>query len=237
MTDSPEHIPLKVDSRLEHVFPTLTPAQIARIAQHGHVRPTRQGEVLVEAGARVVPFFVVTAGEVEVVRPYSAVETVIVVHKPGQFTGEVNMISGRRSLFRARVREAGEVIELNRDQTVGLVQNDAEVSEILMRAFILRRVELVASGIGDAVLVGSVHSPGTLRIKEFLARNSHPYKYIDLDRDADVQVLLDHFHVAAAEVPVLICRGTPCSRIRATSGLPNASGSTTRSIRRTCAMW
>jgi thioredoxin reductase (NADPH) len=126
---------------------------------------------------------------------------------PGQFTGEVNMISGRRALFRARVREAGEVIELNREQTVALVQNDAEISEILMRAFILRRVELVASGMGDAVLVGSVHSSGTLRIKEFLTRNGHPYKYIDLDHDADVQALLDHFHVAAAEVPVLICRG------------------------------
>ena len=154
-----------------------------------------------------MPFFVVTAGEVEVVRPYDAAETVIVVHKPGQFTGEVNMISGRRSLFRSRVRENGEVIELNREQMLALVQNDAEISEILMRAFILRRVELVASGIGDAVLVGSVHSSGTLRIKEFLTRNGHPYKYIDLDRDDDVQALLDHFHVAAAEVPVLICRG------------------------------
>jgi thioredoxin reductase (NADPH) len=207
MPDSSPPLALTVVSRLDHVFPTLTPAQIARIAQHGQVRKTRPGEVLVEAGAKVVPFFVVTAGEVEVVRPYDAVETVIVVHKPGQFTGEVNMISGRRALFRARVREAGEVIELNRDQTVALVQNDAEISEILMRAFILRRVELVASGMGDAVLVGSVHSSGTLRIKEFLTRNGHPYKYIDLDHDADVQALLDHFHIAAAEVPVLICRG------------------------------
>jgi thioredoxin reductase (NADPH) len=207
MTDTASSIPQKTESRLEDVFPTLTAAQIARIAQHGQARPTRQGEVLVEAGAKVVPFFVVTAGEVEIVRPYSAVETVIVVHKPGQFTGEVNMISGRRALFRARVREAGEVIELNREQTMALVQNDAEISEILMRAFILRRGELVANETGDAVLVGSVHSSGTLRIKEFLTRNSHPYKYIDLDRDADVQVLLDHFHVAVTDVPVLICRG------------------------------
>jgi thioredoxin reductase (NADPH) len=207
MTDTASSLPQKIESRLEHVFPTLTAAQIARIAAHGRLRATQQGEVLVEAGAKVVPFFVVTAGEVEIVRPYSEVETVIVVHKPGQFTGEVNLISGRRSLFRARVREAGEVIELNHEQTVALVQSDAEISEILMRAFILRRGELVASEMGDAVLVGSVHSSGTLRIKEFLTRNSHPYKYIDLDREADVQVLLDHFHVAVTDVPVLICRG------------------------------
>ena len=117
------------------------------------------------------------------------------------------MISGRRALFRARVSQPGEVIELDRERMVALVQTDPELSEILMRAFILRRVELIAHGLGDVALVGSVHSPGTLRIKEFLTRNGHPYTYIDLDRDADVQELLDHFHVAVADVPVLICRG------------------------------
>ena len=76
-----------------------------------------------------------------------------------------------------------------------------------MRAFILRRVELIAHGLGDVVLVGSNHSAGTLRIKEFLTRNGHPFSYLDLDRHDDVQVLLDRFHVAPAEVPVLICRG------------------------------
>src|SRR5437667_3792444 len=76
-----------------------------------------------------------------------------------------------------------------------------------MRAFILRRVELLAQGIGDATLLGSSHSADTLRIKEFFTRNGHPSTYIDLERDADVQSLLDHFHVAVAETPVVICRG------------------------------
>src|SRR5712671_487159 len=140
-------------ARADHVFPTLTPEQIARIAPHGRVRAIRAGEVLVEAGDKVVPFFVVTAGQIEVVRPSDKIETIIVVHMPGQFTGEVNMISGRRALFQARVRESGEVIELDREQMVALVQTDAELSEILMRAFILRRVELVASHLGDVVLI------------------------------------------------------------------------------------
>src|SRR5262249_33652943 len=111
------------------------------------------------------------------------------------------------ALFESRVRESGEAIVMNREQMVALAQNDAELSEILMRAFILRRVELVSSGLGDAVLIGSAHSPGTLRLKEFLTRNGHPYSYIDLDRDADVQSLLDHFRIGVADVPVLVCRG------------------------------
>src|SRR5205814_4749997 len=108
---------------------------------------------------------------------------------------------------RMRASQAGEVIELSREQMLALVQADSELSEILMRAFILRRVELIAHGMGDVVLVGSSHTAGTLRIKEFLMRNGHPYSYIDLDRDEDVQSLLDRFHISAADIPVAICRG------------------------------
>src|SRR5438034_3105818 len=117
------------------------------------------------------------------------------------------MLSGRRSLVRARVTKASEVIELDHKQMLNLIQTDAELSEILMRAFILRRVELIAAGVGDIILIGSIHSAGTLRIKEFLMRNGQPYSYIDLERDSDVQKLLDSFRIAASEIPVLICRG------------------------------
>ena len=99
------------------------------------------------------------------------------------------------------------MIELDREQLLALVQTDAELSEILMRAFILRRVELIAHGLGDVVVIGSTHCAGTLRVKEFLTRNGHPFAYIDLDRDADAQELLDRFQCHAADVPVLICRG------------------------------
>ena len=81
------------------------------------------------------------------------------------------------------------------------------LSDILMRAFILRRVELISAGVGDIVLVGSAYSAGTLRIKEFLMRNGHPYSYIDLERDPDVQNLLDSFQISTNEIPVLIFRG------------------------------
>ena len=145
-------------SRTEQVFPTLTPAQIRRIAAHGRMRAIQPGEVLVEQGESTVPFFVVVSGELELVRPSAAAETLVTVHAPGQFTGEVSTLSGRRALFRLRAAKTGEVIELDRQRMLALVQTDAELGEILMRAFILRRVELVAAGVGDVVLVGSTHS-------------------------------------------------------------------------------
>ena len=207
MTDTDLPIALTLSSGVERVFPTLTPAQIKRIAAHGRVRSIRPGEVLIEAGAQVVPFFVVTAGRVESVRPSGDTETLVAVHGPGQFTGEVNMLSGRPALVRSRASESGEVIELDHEQLSALVQTDSELSELIMRAFVLRRVELIAHGLGDVVLLGSNHCAGTLRVKEFLTRNGHPYSYIDLDRDGDVQDLLDRFHVGTADVPVVICRG------------------------------
>src|SRR5260370_2735641 len=201
------HVPLTptAPSRLERLFPTLTGAQMARIAARGRRRPMSPGEVLVDGGDTDVPFFVVVSGEVQALRPAGATEILIVAQGPGQFSGEGIMITGRRAMGRRRGSEGGEVIELARAQLLTLIQTDAELSEILMRAFMLRRLELIAHDFGDVVVLGSTHCAGTLRVKEFLTRNGHPFHYIDLDRDAEAQALLDQFHVSAADVPVLIC--------------------------------
>jgi thioredoxin reductase (NADPH) len=147
-----------------------------------------------------------------VTQPSGTGETLIVAHHPGQFSGEASILFGRRALARVRAAQDGEVIEVHRDQLLELVQADAEISEILMRAFILRRVELIAHGVSDVVLIGSTHSSGTLRVREFLTRNGHPYRYVDLDSEADVQDLLDRFQISVGDVPVLICRGTSVMR-------------------------
>jgi thioredoxin reductase (NADPH) len=189
------------------MFPTLSAAQIARIAAHGVIRPITGGEVLIEAGQTDVPFFVVLAGRIEIIRPSALGDLLIASHRPGQFTGEVSMLLGRPAMMRVRASESGEVVQLTRDQMHALIQTDAEMSDVLMRALIYRRVELVAQGIGDVLLIGSAGSAATLRIRQFLTRNGHPFKYLDLDRDADVRALLDRFQVDPSELPVLICRG------------------------------
>ena len=200
--------PLSSAANAALMFPTLTSAQIARIASHGVTRSITCGEVLIEGGQTDVPFFVLMAGAIEVIRPSGLGDVLVAVVRPAQFTGDVSMILGRPAQMRLSVIESGNVVQLTRDQMHGLIQTDAEISEVLMSALIHRRTAMVAHGIGDALLIGSDRSAATMRIKEFLTRNGHPFKYLDLDRDTDVQDLLDRFHVDRAEVPVLICRGT-----------------------------
>ncbi len=193
--------------RNEHSFPTLTPTQIARIASHGRRRAVEQGEILGEAGKTIHSFYVVTKGSIDAVRQSDDGETTVTTLQQGQFSGEVTMLSGRRGLVSLRVAEQGEVIEVDRGELLSLVQLDPELSEILMRAFLMRRAALIAGGLGDVVLVGSNYSSDTLRIKEFLSRNGHPYSTIDPDTDPEIQDVLDRFQVSINEIPVLICRG------------------------------
>jgi thioredoxin reductase (NADPH) len=113
---------------------------MGRVAAYGRVPPIHTGEVLVEQDAKDAPFFVVKSGEIQMVCPALGTESQIIAHGPGEFTGEINMIIGRRSALMVgfRASQPGEVIELDRDQLMSLIQMDAELSNILLRAFILK---------------------------------------------------------------------------------------------------
>jgi thioredoxin reductase (NADPH) len=198
------------EKRREQMFPKLSAQQIARIEPHGRRLPTHAGDVLVEAGQRHHELIVVLTGSVEIGLPGMHGEDLLTILLPGDFTGEMSTLRGVPGFSRIRAREAGEVLAISEDHLRIVVQTDAEISEILMRAFILRRMGLVASGQSDAMLLGSRYSPDTLRLREFLTRNGYPYLNVDVDGDNGVQNLLERFHVTADEIPVLIGR---CGRV------------------------
>jgi thioredoxin reductase (NADPH) len=206
-TDAPLPGGEAVNARRGQMFPQLSEAQIARVRRVGRERAFDAGTLLFDQGQYEVPFFVVLDGELEVVAPTATGELPVVVHRAGQFTGEVNMLAGRRALVRGRARTQVRCLELDRAALLALVQTDAEISELIMRAFILRRVGLLAGQLSDAVVIGSRHCKNTLGVQEFLTRNGHPYRYLDADIDPAVQPLFDAFHVGVGDIPVLICRG------------------------------
>ncbi len=199
MAESPEQI--------ESMFPKLDDAQMARLAGFGEQRRARAREILFDRGDAHHGVFVVLDGSIEIIGVSNDDEATLRVLERGAFTGEVNQLSGRRSLVRCRAREASALLEIGRANLQRIMQTDAAMGEIFLRAFLLRRVYLIAHSVGDAALIGSSHSGDTLRLRAFLTRNGHPHTYLDVERDPDVQAVLDHFEIQVADIPVLICRG------------------------------
>jgi thioredoxin reductase (NADPH) len=204
MSSSPK--PSAVDAP-NPAFPVLTETQISRIRAFGRLRRVEAGEILFQPDDTSVPFFVVLSGHIEIVQVDLAGERPLAAHDPGEFTGEMTMISGRRCLVRGRVTQPGELLEVSGDGLRSLIARDAELSEIFMRAFILRRLVMIKLGSGNVILMGSRHSAKTLALREFLVRNGHPYTYVDLDTDKTSQELLDRFEVTPEEIPVVIGNG------------------------------
>jgi thioredoxin reductase (NADPH) len=205
------------------VYPTLTPPQLARVAAHGRRRRVVEGEVLVHPGEKAARLFVVLAGQIEVVHPSPAKDVVVAIG-PGMFTGEATMLSGRRGLATIRAGERSEVIEVARDDILSLIQRDAELGGILMHEFTLRRVELIARDVSNLFLLGSADCRGTLRVREFLTRNGHPYTVLDLDHDAGARELLHRFDCTPADLPVVIRGGNLVLRNPSNRQIANALG-------------
>ncbi|HWG20920.1 MAG TPA: FAD-dependent oxidoreductase [Terracidiphilus sp.] len=203
---------INTPDRQAEAFPVLTPAQIARIRPYGNVRSVQAGEVLFEPGKLGMSCFVVLTGKLDIVMSGLSGEQVYVTYGPGQFSGEVVLISGARALSRGRVAEPGEFLEISADALRTLIAKDAELSDIFMRAFLLRRVALISEGLGNVIVLGSQHSSQTLRLREFLTRNGHPHSYVDLDSDKASQELLDRFEIKLEDIPVVICSGTTVLR-------------------------
>jgi thioredoxin reductase (NADPH) len=194
-------------SRSAQMFPHLTPAQIARLSAYSRTSAIQKAQVLAEPGDRL-PMYVVLSGSIEIVQPTLAGETLIVVHTAGSFSGDVGTLRGASSVVRMRVREGGEVLSIDEAHLRTIFQTDAELSELFMRAFILRRVALISTQSSDVVLLGSTRSAGTLRLQQFLTRNTFPFVNLDVDSDPSVSELLDRFHVKVEDFPVVLCRGS-----------------------------
>jgi len=197
--------PFDLEARRAQVYPQLPPEVIARIATHGEERAFDDGAIVFERGDGRRPFYVITGGALEAIYREHDRESVINVLGEREFTGELSMLSGRPSLVRGRAKGALRVLRIDHDRFLSLLQTDSELSELVMRAYILRRVALVAGNYGDVTVVGSSHSAATARVQDFLTRNGHPYRYLDVERDPEVEQLLGHVNVAPDEIPLLLC--------------------------------
>ena len=196
-----------LETRRDQMFPGLSVAQLARLRRSGQRRAIRAGEILAEPGDRGLPMWVVLSGSIEIVQQGMAGETTIVTHTAGGFTGEMSTLRGISTMVRVRVGTEGEVLQIDENHLRTIIQTDAELGEMFLRAFILRRVGLIESQAGDVILLGSSHSADTLRLQQFLTRNTFPYLYLDLQEDPAAGELQERFKLKASDLPVVLCRG------------------------------
>ncbi len=185
--------------------PILTETQIERIRRVASPRHVVAGEVLYEPNDETPPAFVVISGAIRIVAIGGGEERIVTTYKAGQFSGELLMISGRRSIYRCQAVEPSQLLELSARDLRALIAKDAELSDIFMKAFLARRLSLRDSGQGNVVVLGSKYSADTLALREFLTRDGHPFTYFDLDADPMTQELLDRFLVTPGDIPVVIC--------------------------------
>ena len=189
-------------NRTEQIFPTLTDEQIDRIKPFGKVQSLKKGTVLFERGERSVDFFVVLKGFVEIY-DYAADGTrVITVHREQQFTGELDLFNDREILVGGRMGADGQVIRLRREQFRKLIAAEPEVNEIIMQAFILRRMGLISHKQASVSVVASHQSGDALRIERFLERNGYPLEVLDAAQPKGQQ-LLQKWGVAVEQLPMV----------------------------------
>jgi thioredoxin reductase (NADPH) len=185
--------------------PMLTDAQIDRIRAFGGLRKVGAGDILYQPNDETPSVFVVISGQIKIIAVAGGEDQVVTTYGPGQFSGELLMISGRRSIYRCQAVEAGELLDLSASNLRTLIARDAELSDIFMNAFLARRASLRDAGHGNVVLVGVNGSATTLALREFLSRDGHPYAYFDVASDAAAQKLLDRFGAGAGDIPLVIC--------------------------------
>ncbi|HEY1922692.1 MAG TPA: cyclic nucleotide-binding domain-containing protein, partial [Tepidisphaeraceae bacterium] len=191
--------------RLAAYAPILADAQIDRIRAFGGLRKVAAGDILYQPNDETPSVFVVISGKIKIIAVVGGEDQVVTAYGPGQFSGELLMISGRRSIYRCQAVEAGELLDLGANNLRTLIARDAELNDIFMNAFLARRASLRDAGHGNVVLVGVNGSAATLALREFLSRDGHPYAYFDVASDAAAQTLLDRFGAGASDIPLVIC--------------------------------
>jgi thioredoxin reductase (NADPH) len=196
----------------DEATPTLDAADVALVSQLGDRRQVEVGDYLFREGDVAYDFFVLVSAEVDIVVAVDGSEQPVIRHGPGRFLGELNMLSGLRVFVSARVVSAGEVVAVPRDRLRQLMATNPRLGDTILAAFMARRGLLMTAAAPAIRVIGSQFSPESTHIREFLTRTRVPHEWLDVDRDPQVDALIEHFGIAATELPFVIATGTVLRR-------------------------
>lgn len=188
----------------EVAFPTLSARDLAALSARGQIRQVRAGEILFEEGDRDLSFFVVLEGGIEIVENSRGRPHTVTVHRPGAFTGDVDVLSGRAVLVTGRASEDGRLLQLTTADLRRAVDELPELGETIVKAFLMRRTLLIGQGFEGIKIIGSRFSPDAHRLRDFATRNAVPITWIDLDADEQADALLRQFNIPASATPIVL---------------------------------
>lgn len=212
-------------ARQEQTFPRLSDEMIATVAAFGQEETPTSGMLLFERGQRNVDFFLVLQGHIEILElDLTGVPHVLRLIGSGQFTGELYLLNERQTLVSARAGVATRVIRVRRPDFRRLLASESDLAEILMRAFILRRVGFIVHAYAGVELAGAGHSGDTLRIQQFMRRNGYPYRLLDTESDTEAAGFLSCFGLSEGELPVVVLPGKVILRNPSNTELAGALG-------------
>ena len=192
-------------AREAQIFPRFSAEMSARVAAYGTEERVAAGTLLFERGQRRVDFFLVLDGGVAVMAVCDDGRSqVIALHGPNEFTGDVDHFTDRQILVSARAATDSRVVRIRLADFRRMIGAESDVGEIVMRAFILRRVGLIRHAQGGVVLIGPRRDVDTLRLQRFLTRNAYPHRLLDFDEDPDAEGFVECFSLRADRLPVVI---------------------------------
>jgi thioredoxin reductase (NADPH) len=191
--------------RHDQTFPTLTAQEIARMRRFAEIRNFGDGEKLFETGKPGPGMYVVLSGHVAISqRDGMGHVTPLIDQGPGQFIAEIGQLSGRVALVDAVAEGRVETLLMPPPQLRALLVAEADLGERIMRALILRRVNLIQAGAGGPVLIGPADSSGVVRLRGFLSRNSIPHHLLDPASDHDAAELIVRYSPSPSDWPLVV---------------------------------
>jgi thioredoxin reductase (NADPH) len=185
-------------------FPTLDDSELSVLEGLGPRQQVAVGEYLYREGDPSYDFYVVLSGAVEITVGSDGEDRTVTRHGPGQFLGELNLLTGLRVFLSARVVEPGEVVVVPAAALRQVIATKPSLGDKILAAFLARRSGLLSGATSAIRVVGSRFSPETLSLREFLARIRVPHEWLDPDHDDAVERLLREFGITPADLPVVI---------------------------------
>jgi len=214
-----------VFQRYEQTFPELTPQEIARMRRFGEERLYKNGERLFETGKPGPGMFVLLSGHVAISqRDGLGHVTPLIEQGPGQFLAEIGQLSGRVALVDGHAEGDVETLLIPPERLRALLVAEADLGERIMRALILRRVNLIRGGAGGPVLIGPSDSAGVVRLQGFLTRNGYPHHLLDPVGDTDAAELIARYSPSPSDLPLVVAPDGTVLRNPSESELARAMG-------------